>query len=172
LTSNMDEIVWAVNPENDTLDGLATYVSKFAHDYLTAAGIRCRLDLPAQLPAVSLPAELRHNLFLAVKEALNNVVKHARASEVRVCLEPSARVFKLVIEDNGRGLGRNDATEAAHPGRVSSGHGLLNLQKRLESAGGQCVFASQPGHGTRVEMSVPLDGFSPELASGGNDNAR
>jgi signal transduction histidine kinase len=172
LTSNMDEIVWAVNPENDTLDGLATYVSKFAHDYLTAAGIRCRLDFPAQLPAANLPAEVRHSLFLAVKEALNNVVKHAHASEVRVCLELSPRAFKLVIEDNGHGLGSSEVTEAAHQGRVSSGHGLLNLQRRLESAGGQCLFSSPPGRGTCVEMTVPLDGVSPELASGGNDNAR
>ena len=123
LTTNMDEIVWAVNPENDTLDGLVTYVSKFAHDYLTAAAIRCRLDLPAQLPAVNLPAEVRHNLFLAVREALNNVVKHAHATEVRVCLRLSDRSFKLAIEDDGRGLG-GDATEAARRGRVSSGHGL------------------------------------------------
>jgi signal transduction histidine kinase len=172
LTSNMDEIVWAVNPENDTLDGLATYVSKFAQDYLTAAGIRCRLDLPAQLPAVNLPAEVRHNLFLAVKETLNNVVKHAHATEVRVRLELFARAFKLVIEDDGRGLGGGAATEAASRGRVSSGHGLPNLQKRLESAGGQCVLDSQPGHGTRVEMTVPLEGISPELAIGADGNSR
>jgi signal transduction histidine kinase/ligand-binding sensor domain-containing protein len=172
LTSNMDEIVWAVNPENDTLDGLATYVSKFAHDYLTAAGIRCRLDLPAQLPVANLRAEVRHNLFLAMKEALNNVVKHAHATEVRVRLELFARAFKLTIEDNGRGLGAGDATEAARQGRVSSGHGLLNLRKRLESAGGQCVVDSKPGRGTRVEMTVPLDVVSPELAIGGNANPR
>jgi len=172
LTSNMDEIVWAVNPENDTLDGLVTYVSKFVHDYLTAAAIRCRLDLPAQLPAVSLPAEMRHSLFLAVKEALNNVVKHAHATEVRVGLELSERTFKLVIEDNGRGLGGGNASEAAHRGRVSSGHGLLNLRKRLESAGGRCVLDSQPGRGTRVEMTVPLDVVSPELAIGENGRPR
>jgi signal transduction histidine kinase len=168
LTTNMDEIVWAVNPENDTLDGLATYVSKFAHDYLTAAGIRCRLDLPAQLPAVNLPAEVRHNLFLAVKETLNNVIKHARASEVRLCLELSAQSFRLTIEDNGCGLNGGDANKTAHPGRVSSGHGLPNLQKRLENAGGRCVLDSKPGQGTRIEFTVPLDSVSPELAIGGD----
>jgi signal transduction histidine kinase/ligand-binding sensor domain-containing protein len=172
LTTNMDEIVWAVNPENDTLDGLATYVSKFAHDYLTAAGIRCRLDLPARLPAVNLPAEMRHNLFLAVKEALNNVVKHAHASEVRLCLELFARSFKLTIEDNGCGLNGGDHAKAVHQGRVSTGHGLPNLQQRLETAGGRCVLASQPGQGTRIEFTVPLDGVSPELAIGGDGQGR
>jgi signal transduction histidine kinase/ligand-binding sensor domain-containing protein len=165
LTTNMDEIVWAVNPENDTLDGLATYISKFAHDYLTAAGIRCRLDLPAQVPVINLTAELRHSLFLAVKEALNNVVQHAHATEVRVCLELLARSFKLVIEDNGRGLGRGNATEAVRRGRVSTGHGLLNLQKRLEAAGGQCSLESKPGRGTRVEMTVPLQSVSPATSN-------
>jgi signal transduction histidine kinase/ligand-binding sensor domain-containing protein len=164
LTGNMDEIVWAVNPENDTLDSLATYVSKFAHNYLTAAGIRCRLDMPAQLPTVSLHAEVRHNLFLAVKEALNNVAKHSQATEVRIGLALSDRTFTLTIEDNGRGFGGGAAAEVARPGRVSSGLGLRNLQRRLESAGGQCVLGSRPGSGTRVEMTVPLDGASPELA--------
>jgi signal transduction histidine kinase len=169
LTTNMDEIVWAVNPENDTLDGLATYVSKFAHDYLTAAGIRCRLDLPAQLPAVNLSAEVRHNLFLAVKETLNNVIKHAHASEVRLCLELFAHTFKLTIEDNGCGLNGSETSKVAHQGRVSTGHGLPNLQKRLETAGGRCVLDSQPGQGTRIEFTVPLNGVSPELAIPRND---
>ena len=101
LTRNMDEIVWAVDPQNDTLDSLVTYVSKFAQEYLGVAGIRCRLDVPAELPPHVLPAEVRHNLFLAIKEALNNVVKHARASEVwlRAIVQPSS--FCFVVEDNG-----------------------------------------------------------------------
>lgn len=154
LTSNMDEIVWAVNPENDTLDGLATYVSKFAQDYLCAAGIRCRLEVPAQLPAVPLAAEVRHNLFLALREALHNVVQHAHATEVELQLLVRPRDFQIVLADNGRGLGAGDS--GPRPGRVATGHGLGNLQKRLEAAGGRCVFEGRPGGGTRVVMTVPL----------------
>ena len=77
LTRAMDEIVWAVNPRHDTVEGLANYLEKFALDFLGAAGIRCRLDFPDQYPHWPLTSEIRHNLFLAFKEALHNVVKHA-----------------------------------------------------------------------------------------------
>jgi signal transduction histidine kinase len=171
LTRNMDEIVWAVDPQNDTLDSLVTYVSKFAQDYLSAAGIRCRLDVPAELPPYVLPAEVRHNLFLTIKEALNNVVKHARATEVwlRVIIQPLA--FCVIAEDNGCGLGeRNDKSNGASvapAGRISSGHGLLNMERRLVAIGGRCVIHSQPGQGTRVELNIDLTApRSPEMATG------
>ena len=78
----MDEIVWAVNPRHDSLDGLVTYICQFAQEYLTLAGIQLRLDVPAHLPPHQLRSDVRHNLFLAVKEALHNIVKHAHAQIV------------------------------------------------------------------------------------------
>ena len=84
--ASLDEIVWAVNPANDTLDGLVNYACKYAQEYLALAGLRYRADVPAQLPAIAIPPEVRHNVFLAFKEAVNNVVKHAQASEVRIRL--------------------------------------------------------------------------------------
>lgn len=166
LTTHMDEIVWAVSPENDTLDSLVTYISKFAQDYLGAAGIRCRLDVPAQLPAFALPAEARHNFFLAVKESLSNVVHHAEADEVRLRLSIARGGFTLTIEDNGRGMpDPSSPAESTRPGRVSSGHGLPNLKSRLEAIGGACVVTSLAGRGTTVEMTLPLRVNSPELAS-------
>ncbi len=170
LTRNMDEIVWAVDPQNDTLDSLVTYVSKFAQEYLNVAGIRCRLDVPAELPPYVLPAEVRHNLFLAIKEALNNVVKHARATEawLRVVVQPLS--FCVIVEDNGCGLGngRNNGNGAtAQADRISSGHGLLNMERRLMTIGGKCVIRSEPGQGTRAELRVDLTApRSPEMATG------
>jgi signal transduction histidine kinase len=155
LTLSMDEIVWAVDPHNDSLDSLVTYVTKFAQEYLGVAGVRCRLDLPAELPGHPLRAEVRHNLFLAIKETLNNIVKHAHASEVwlRLVLEPHA--FTVSIEDNGCGIAASDKSgDATRAGRISSGHGLENLRKRLETVGGQCIITSEPGKGTKVEMRV------------------
>ena len=115
LTRSMDEIVWAVNPQHDTLDSLVTYLGRFAQHFLSAAGIRCRLDVPLDLPALALTAEIRHNVFLAFKEALHNVVKHAQATEVRLSLELRPEGFMLVIADNGRGFtwhpGQDPATE-------------------------------------------------------------
>src|SRR5262249_15489214 len=100
----MDEIVWAVNPKHDTLDSLVAYVGKYSQRYLGQTGVRCRLDLPDQVPSYALTAEERHNLFLAVKEGLNNVVRHSGATEVwiRAGLDNGGCV--ITIHDDGRGF--------------------------------------------------------------------
>ncbi len=156
LVRAMDEIVWAINPENDSLDGLVTYAGKFFQEFSTAANLRCRLDLPPQPPAVALSAETRHSLFLAVKETLNNVVKHSRATEVSFQLKLPPGAFVFVIKDNGVGFtpGRSNGS-APDQERLSSGHGLRNLARRLEEIGGSFVITSAPGQGTQVELTVP-----------------
>ena len=153
LTRAMDEIVWAVNPQHDTLDSLANYLQRFAQDFLENTDLRCRLEVPIQLPAWPLSAEVRHNLFLAFKESLNNVVKHASASEVQVSLALEAAAFSLTIEDNGCGFSRNST---ADPMQTSSGNGLKNIRRRMEKIGGRCEIESSPGHGTRVQFVVPM----------------
>ena len=166
LTRAMDEIVWAINPHNDTLEGLITYVSKFAQQYLTLAGIRCRLDVPVQLPAYTLGAEVRHNLYLAIKEALNNVVKHSGATVASLRLEHAAGRISLTIEDDGCGLERTAERRIATGGRTSSGHGLFNMKRRLEDIGGRCELSAGPGGGTKVEFTVQvLSSGSPVLAT-------
>ena len=152
LTRALDEIVWAVDPQEDTLSGLMNYVTPFAEEYLRVAGIRCRIDLPDVIPSLHMDAESRYNLFLALKEALNNIVKHAQASEVWLRLRMERDGFTLVLEDNGSGL-----SETGSDGknlRLSSGHGLLNLEKRLHAVGGKCAIESAEGVGTRIEMTV------------------
>ena len=155
LTRTVDEIVWAVNPRQDTLDGLVTYICQFAQEYLTMAGIQCRLDVPEHLPALRLTADVRHNLFLAVKEALNNIVKHAEAREVWLRLMQGRGSVTLVIEDDGHGFG---GLAAAHTSvaRATAGQGLDNLTSRLAAIGGRCSISSQPGRGTRVELNVGI----------------
>jgi signal transduction histidine kinase len=165
LTRAMDEIVWAVSPHHDTLDSLVTYLGKFAQDFLSVAKIRCRLDVPMQLPAWPLPAEMRHNLFLSFKEALNNVVKHAAATEVRISMTPAPSGFSLSVEDNG--IGFNAAgTEAAakKSSRLSAGNGLANMRKRMKTIGGECQIESVCGKGTRVKFTVKLKINSPIVA--------
>ena len=142
LTRAMDEIVWAVNPRHDTLDSLVTYLGRFAQHFLSAAGIRCRLDVPLQLPARALTSEIRHNIFLSFKEALHNVVKHAGATEVRVSLELRPDGFVMAVADNGCGFRTDarpaEAVSATNEGRLAGGNGLLNMRKRLEEIGGAC----------------------------------
>jgi signal transduction histidine kinase len=158
LTRAMDEIVWAVNPKHDTLDSLVTYLGRFAQHFLVAAPIRCRLDVPLNLPPWALTSEVRHNTFLAFKEALNNVVKHAAATEVRVSLELHPNAFVLSIVDNGRGFKMRagppvNATELESQ-RLASGNGLANMKKRMEEIGGNCEWSTSPGEGTRVKLRV------------------
>jgi signal transduction histidine kinase/ligand-binding sensor domain-containing protein len=148
LTRTMDEIVWAVNPQHDTPEGLVNYLEQFALEFLGAAGIRCRLDLPMQLPAWPLTAETRHNLFLALKEALHNAVKHAGATEVRIALTLEARTLTLSVEDNGCGF---------DPGTPNStGNGLENMRRRLEHIGGSCEIGRARGQGVKVVFIVPM----------------
>jgi signal transduction histidine kinase len=148
LTRTMDEIVWAVTPHHDTPEGLANYLEQFALEFLGAAGVRCRLDLPMQLPTWPLTAETRHNLFLALKEALHNVVKHAGATEVRIVLTLDGRALTLSVEDNGRGFDPASARAA--------GDGLDNMRRRLEQIGGDCEIGSATGQGVKIIFVVPM----------------
>jgi len=169
LTKAMDEIVWAVDPQHDTLSGLMDYASAFAEDYLRVASIRCRMDFPVSLPSTRVEAEVRYNLFLALKEALNNVVKHSRATEVWLYLRLEPGSFTLVIQDNGQGLSASAAANEIAPGgeRLNSGSGLSNLEKRMAAIGGRCHIHGGSGQGTRVELTVLIEtGASPVVAIG------
>jgi signal transduction histidine kinase len=159
LTRAMDEIVWAVSPQYDTLDSLVSYLGKYAQDFLSASGIRCRLDLPMQLPAWPLTAEVRHNLFLAVKETLNNVSKHSGAKEVHISLGLFEAGFSLLIEDDGKGFDWTDAgtnASAPDPSRILSGHGLANILKRMEEIDAKCRIESKPSQGTKIRFIVHM----------------
>jgi signal transduction histidine kinase/ligand-binding sensor domain-containing protein len=153
VTRALDEIVWAIDPRYDTLDSLVSYMGKFAQDLLGAANIRCRLDLPVQLPPWPLTAETRHNLFLAFKEALNNTLKHASATEAHVTLNLRDDGFVLSLKDNGRGFDPNPGASTG-PDRAVSGHGLPNLQRRLAEIGGHCEIRSAPGLGTTISFII------------------
>lgn len=166
LTRSMDEIVWAVSPRHDTLESLATYLEKFAQDWLATAGFRCRLDLPLQFPAWHLTSEVRHNVFLAFKEALHNTVKHSGASEVLIRLAVKEKSFDLAIEDNGRGFAVHEIAKHISPvhGRVAPGNGLENMKRRLSGIGGHFEIHSTPGAGTQVIFSVPLNASALGIA--------
>jgi ligand-binding sensor domain-containing protein/signal transduction histidine kinase len=149
-TRVLDEIVWAVNPSNDSLDGLITYFCKYAQEFFSVANVRYRQEVPPHLPTTSLPPDVRHNVFLAAKEAVTNIVRHAHATEARVRLHLHPATFTLEIEDNGRGFA--PSPNPARPAR----NGLRNMRRRLEELGGQCVIQPAPGGGTRVAFTAPL----------------
>jgi signal transduction histidine kinase len=146
LIKSLDEIVWAVNPGNDTLAHLVDYSGQFALDYLRLAGIRCRLDFPEQTPARELSTDIRHNLFLIVKEALHNIVKHSRATEVWVRVQAMNGELHIAIEDNGEGFDQA-------PDRAGA-DGLRNMRQRAADIGAECKIESKSGAGTKVLVDV------------------
>jgi signal transduction histidine kinase len=148
-THALDEIVWAVNPSNDTLEGLANYACKYAQDYFALAGVSYRAELPPNLPLTPILPEVRHNVFLAFKEAVNNVVKHAQATEARVKLQLEPDKFILSVTDNGRGPGDMSGK--------SLRNGLKNMRKRLADVRGEFDIAPGANGGTVVQLKVPTD---------------
>ena len=161
ITRSMDEIVWAVNPEQDHTESLVYYLGNFAQSFLGAAGIRCRLESPDTLPEIPLSSQVRHHLFLGCKEALNNIVKHARASEVTIHLSAGRDALAIAIADNGRGISAMTRV-SANPLRATSGQGLPNLQQRMTEIHGTCTITVGPEGGTIVTFTVPLVA-SPEV---------
>ncbi len=148
VVRNLDGIVWAVNPENDNLERFAGYIEEYVGVFLGGSTIRCRFDFPEQLPAVPLTSEVRHNLFLVIKEALNNAVKYSNATEIKLELKFSNRVLSLAVEDNGHGFAMAEAT--------TFGNGLRNMEERVKGLGGCFEVKSQKHRGTRIQMQVPL----------------
>jgi signal transduction histidine kinase/ligand-binding sensor domain-containing protein len=142
VIKSLDETVWAINPRNDTLPDLINYVGQFAVEFMRTADLPCQVELPDHPPRRRVSAEARHNLFLAVKEALNNVVRHAGRCEVRVQIKPDPDALRIVISDNGVGFGGGEEGPGAD--------GLRNMQQRLAELGGRCEVDSQPGAGTRI----------------------
>jgi len=143
---SLDETVWAVNPGNDTLPHLVNYIGEYAVDFLDSAGIRCRADLPEILPAQPVPADVRHNLFLAIKESLNNVVRHANASEVFLHAHVQNSSLKFSVADNGRGFDPAKNKLCAD--------GLQNMRQRMRDIGGEFEIEST-SEGTKIFFICP-----------------
>lgn len=147
LVNALDEIVWAVDPERDNLASVVRYLASYAEEFLTGLKIVCRVQIPNSFPDQEVSGEDRHHLFLAVKEALNNALRHGGATEIEFRVRVLADRLWISITDNGSGF------EASGP---SSGHGLSNLRNRLERLHGQCELESSSGAGTTVSLQLPL----------------
>jgi signal transduction histidine kinase len=146
--ATLDEIVWAMNPRHDTLDSMLTYFSIYAERFLGLADIAWRFERHGTTPDRPVEPGCRHDLFIAFKEALTNIVRHSAATEVSLSARLELRTLRLTLTDNGAGFS---------PGLVGNGgNGLANMRARLERAGGRFEAASSPNHGTTLRFLVPL----------------
>jgi ligand-binding sensor domain-containing protein/signal transduction histidine kinase len=144
----MDELVWTVNARNDTVESFSEYAAEFANEHLALAGLRYRLQFQPDLEGFALAADTRRHLYLAFKEAIHNIVKHAGATEVHIGLTVKDGILTLDVADDGRGL---PAAAAA-----GTGNGLHNMRERMAAAHGWLRIDSSAGGGTRLTFSAPL----------------
>lgn len=148
IVTSFDEIVWAVNPRYDTVADVMDYLSQYVSSYLGRTGIESHVSLSAPPSTVYVSAETRHNIFMVLKESLNNIVKYASATEVWVQFLGSENQLTMTVRDNGVGF------DVSVEKKFSEG--LTNMRKRMEDVGGTCVVESTPGSGTTVTAVVPL----------------
>jgi signal transduction histidine kinase len=151
MTQALDEIVWAVNPANDTLEKFIAFSGEFARELLEPAGIRCRLEMPEEIPPIELKSQTRHQLCMVLKESLNNIAKHACASEVRLRIDLTGRNLSIDIEDNGIGFDTSALLDKA--GRHD---GVENMRKRMLDIQGKFEIKSTLTKGTVTHLQVRI----------------
>lgn len=161
---SLDEIVWAVNPQNDTLEHVVSYIGHYGNEFFQETGIECKVNISGRPPPYSLSAQLRHNLLLAVNEAFTNVLKHSKANQVDVTIDLNADTFEVTVSDNGSGFDVS-STVALESSSGAAGDGLRNMKQRLSDIGGRCSIQSKPGNGTVVEFVLPLAPLKKEKDS-------
>lgn len=151
LARSLDTVVWTVNPRNDSLDRLSSYLCDMFQELFRRSSVRSRLDVAEQIPAHHLTPEERSNLFLASKEAMNNVLKHSGATEVWLRIRMDEDRFRISIEDNGCGID-------PLAGEKTARNGVKNMRSRIEEIRGAFELNSTPGKGTRVGISLSFAG--------------
>jgi signal transduction histidine kinase len=159
LISALDVIVWTIDPEDNSLQSLADYLCAYTDEYLSSTNLACRFKVPVSFPTITLDGRIRHELLMTVKETLNNIVRHADATEVEFRMAVTANRLDISLIDNGKGIPATMEHE---------GHGLKNLFIRMKQLGGEYLVKSNTGGGTMVTICLPL----PELARNGQANEK
>jgi signal transduction histidine kinase len=149
ILATIDEVVWIVNSQHDNLEDFAIYVCKYVQLFLQPAAIRCRFDVASELPVKTLSQLVRRNLFLALKEAVNNAAKHSQATQLTLRIELVGSQLNVAITDNGRGFDFPTARQERN--------GLMNMKLRLAEIGGVCQVVSRPAEGCQIIFHVPLE---------------
>jgi signal transduction histidine kinase len=148
MVRSLDEIVWALNPRNDKVASLSVYFCSYARQFFELASVGFGMDAPENLPDEPLDPKVRRELFFAFREALNNVVRHADATKVRLRIALEEGVLVVTVTDDGRGIPDDQ--------RDAGADGLLNMQARMNALGGKCRIESDPRRGTTVRLEAPI----------------
>lgn len=148
LVDNLQDIIWVLNPKNDTLENLAAYIREYSLKFFESSSIDLQFNFPDQFSLLKLSEETRRNIFLTIKETLNNIAKHSKCKKVIVSIEERTRNILLQIKDNGQGFDIKNKRQF--------GNGLINMQTRIEQIGGTYTLHSEPGKGTTTIIEIPV----------------
>lgn len=148
IVNNIGNIIWALNPVNNTLENLLSYIREYAYDFFDLHKIKITFAFPEYIETYKLAHEIRAHIFMVIKEALHNIVKHAEASCVMMSIQINDSRFCCIICDDGNGIAASK--------KNNFGNGLRNMKQRMAEIGGQIDIQSQPEKGTYVTMNVML----------------
>jgi signal transduction histidine kinase len=145
VLNKMNAIIWSMNSKNDSLGNLISYIRLYALEYLEATLVDCKVTIPEHIPEIELTGDKRRNIFLCVKESLNNVLKHSKSTALKIDMTVSSQLI-IRIHDNGIGIDLGNVRQF--------GNGLQNIERRMESIGGS--FQILNDHGTITTLKLPL----------------
>lgn len=150
LSESLQDIIWAMKLDQDHLEDLTAHMTEFGYRLFEAKNILFKTHIREDIPGKQLRPEMRRNLYLIFKEAVNNAAKYARADlvELHFLLKKGSILMKIV--DNGEGFSTEEMEGE------TQGHGLKNMRRRAEEIGGQLKITSAPGAGTTVELKVSV----------------
>ena len=151
LVQTISEIIWALNPQNDTLENLLAYMREQSQQYFEPFDKDFTIDFPEEIPAIKLTNEMRRNLYLVTKELLNNALKHADASAINLSFRIINKELLFMVSDNGTGINEGK--------KRSDANGMKNLKKRMNDIGGTITWSSK-AQGTEVKYVLPLQGHT------------
>jgi signal transduction histidine kinase len=147
LLNNMNAIIWTMSSSNDTFHNMVAYIRSYAQEYFENTGINCHIYIEENIPNIAVSGEVRRNVYMVVKEALNNILKHSKATEVNISLKREKEGLSLYIQDNGTGIDFEKLRRF--------GNGLINMKKRMEKM--HILFSIENNNGTLVTLHTRVD---------------
>ena len=145
VLNKMNAIIWSMNSSNDSLDSLISYIRAYAIEYFDGTSIDCKVSMPPTTLSKELSGDKRRNVFLCVKESLNNILKHSKASHVNIDISANGRL-SILIADNGVGI--------EHDNIRRFGNGLKNIERRMKTIGGTYTIVNNKGTETKLELPL------------------
>ncbi len=150
VAKKVREVIWTINARHDSLASIVNYFDTYTDDFFEPTDIVVRTSIPSEIPDVVINGESRKVLLMCFKETLNNLYKHAKASELATAFTFENQTLTVSIKDNGMGFDPSVLTAS-----TTNGNGLMNLQERMAGIGGKCMIETS-GTGTLVVLSLPI----------------